>query len=130
MNNCPICHENINDDDEYITECHHCFHYECFQQWKDTDIGDTCPVCRSPIRKMSQEQLQKISDDLTEHIESAHFLLEIFLQNSQQRQKFKDNAFKSILNAMNLSTYHGATSSQFTHIYKLTHQLDNLIRCI
>ena len=128
MNNCPICHENINDGDEYITECQHCFHYDCFQQWKD--IGDNCPMCRSPIRKMSHEQLQMISDDLTKHIESAHFLLQIFLQNSQQRQTFKDNAFKSILNAMNLSTYHGASSSQFTHIYKLTHQLDNLIRCI
>lgn len=129
MNTCPICHDSINDYDEYYTQCNHCFHYNCFQKWKDSELGTTCPMCRATIPKMSNHQLQQISDELKEHIESAHFLLEIFLENTQQRQKFKHNAFKSIIKALNYSTLCNASQDQFSRISDLTNQLDSIIRC-
>lgn len=130
MNICSICHEIINHNDEFFTKCNHCFHYDCFQQWKDSDLGVSCPICRSPIR-ITNEQFKIIYDDLNKQIDSAYIIFyNIVISTPEQRKSFKQNAFKSILDAMNLSTHYDANSSQFIDIYKLTQRLDNIIFCI
>ena len=130
MNICSICHENINHNDEFFTKCYHCFHYVCFLQWKNSDLGISCPICRSPIR-ITNQQFKIIYDDLNKQIESAYIIFyNIVVSTPEQRKLFKQNAFKSILDAMNLSTHYDTNSSQFIHIYKLTQRLDNIIFCI
>ena len=45
MSTCPICHDDIcNDQDIIYTCCGHCFHDICLDRWLIR--ANTCPMCR------------------------------------------------------------------------------------
>lgn len=58
-NLCPICYENIQENEYYTTKCNHSFHKSCIKNWIDTqndkiiDDDETkvilCPYCRTII---------------------------------------------------------------------------------
>lgn len=48
---CPICQENlINQDslDNYVNKCGHVYHSNCILPWWDRTPEPTCPQCREP----------------------------------------------------------------------------------
>jgi hypothetical protein len=46
---CPICLENINDDNMFITNCNHKFHKLCISKLEEYSFSTTCPMCREII---------------------------------------------------------------------------------
>ena len=63
---CAICHEVIKAPFEKTTPCGHMFHTKCYQNWHDTPHGNTCPLCRSPLKKLPIETMNSIIDDFKE----------------------------------------------------------------
>lgn len=53
---CPICRESYGQDDEIckLPGCVHLFHYACIAPW--LQVTDTCPVCRTPIKREERVQ--------------------------------------------------------------------------
>lgn len=48
--NCPVCLQDIvSPEQKIITPCNHTFCKICYQAW--TRLNNTCPVCRSIIKK-------------------------------------------------------------------------------
>jgi len=48
--NCLICFENINDQDNVYLDCgHNQFHLACLEQWKESAGNKKCPVCRAKL---------------------------------------------------------------------------------
>ena len=45
---CPVCHEHIQDCDSITTQCKHAYHVDCLSKWVDTG-AITCPLCRYVI---------------------------------------------------------------------------------
>lgn len=69
-NECVICLDTINPDDEYQSKCcNHYFHKSCIQKWIDTQESKfkSCPYCREelncishfPINNCNLSQIQK-----------------------------------------------------------------------
>ena len=45
---CIICSEECNRENDFITPCcHHFFHFDCLEEW--VDQNPTCPMCRAPL---------------------------------------------------------------------------------
>lgn len=63
---CAICHEVIEHLFGMRTPCGHMFHTKCYQNWHDTPHGNTCPLCRGPLKKMPIETMHSIVNDLKE----------------------------------------------------------------
>lgn len=66
QHDCAICHEVIKHPFNKTTPCGHMFHTECYEKWHDTPHGDTCPLCRGPLKKMNIETMLSIIDDVRE----------------------------------------------------------------
>ena len=49
-----------------LTDCKHCFHLDCIENWKNTT--NTCPVCRIPIPENTQRILELITDEITSKV--------------------------------------------------------------
>lgn len=45
--NCPVCFDDIDNDNGVDTLCGHTFHRKCIRVWLDTHT--TCPMCRTHI---------------------------------------------------------------------------------
>jgi hypothetical protein len=63
---CSICHEMIKHPFDKTTPCGHTFHTNCYNQWHDTPHGDSCPLCRSPVKKMKFDTMHSIIEDVRE----------------------------------------------------------------
>lgn len=53
-NNCPICFNEINLDNKYITDCKHEYCKDCLNNWFDKG-KNTCPKCRRLIKYLNNE---------------------------------------------------------------------------
>ena len=48
MLECPICFNNINDNNKCITDCNHIYCKDCLNNWFEKNKVD-CPICRKKI---------------------------------------------------------------------------------
>ena len=50
-NECPICLENIKENDKVsYTPCKHIFHFDCLKNWLETEaLNPQCPNCKYSI---------------------------------------------------------------------------------
>ena len=75
-NNCVICLENFEDEDEVIEmNCFHLFHYECIKKWflpsNSVNINNSCPECRKELfnfGKIDKNQEINTSHNINENI--------------------------------------------------------------
>jgi hypothetical protein len=92
---CPICFEPVkSQDDAHVTNCDHIFHYKCIEQWRDTENGGTCPLCRGVIDRMSDIEYERIRANLLKQMDRC-------VRYQEARSKLKDQTFKLILSTMN-----------------------------
>lgn len=63
---CSICHEVIKHPFNKTTPCGHMFHAKCYEKWHDTPHGDTCPLCRGPLKKMRMDTMLSMIEDVKE----------------------------------------------------------------
>lgn len=71
---CPICFEDIDHNDEFITGCSHRFHSPCINKWLENN--NNCPMCRKSIKFAKnlnfaeiREQLNNRAERINDHID-------------------------------------------------------------
>jgi hypothetical protein len=52
---CPICMNNINNNDICITSCDHRYCYDCLSRW--LSVKNTCPNCRKSIETFNYKDM-------------------------------------------------------------------------
>ena len=95
-NNCVICLENFEDDDEVIEmNCFHLFHYECIKKWflpsNSVNINNSCPECRKELFNFG-----KI--DQNQEINTSHNLNENFNNNNNNNNNNDNNNILRVMN--------------------------------
>ncbi|CAE8709982.1 unnamed protein product [Polarella glacialis] len=58
---CAICLEPLKAKAKTIALCGHIFHMACLMAARGGVAGATCPQCRSPVDKMSEDRLQSLT---------------------------------------------------------------------
>ena len=58
MKNCSICFENITEEKLIKTDCNHCFHKKCMNEW--LKIKNNCPLCRRKVNEEEEIELPNI----------------------------------------------------------------------
>lgn len=76
MGECPICMNNLNNEQKCITNCSHNFCYDCLTSW--LSINNKCPNCRVDIEKFKYKgEINRIfMINNTEEIENFNINLE------------------------------------------------------
>ena len=104
-NNCVICLENFEDEDEVIEmNCFHLFHYECIKKWflpecikkwflpsNSVNINNSCPECRKELFNFG-----KI--DQNQEINTSHNLNENFNNNNNNNNNNDNNNILRVMN--------------------------------
>lgn len=70
---CPICLDELVDEDRLRTPCGHYFHPTCLNIWKEEKQGHRCPVCRLSISDGEPVGLRQDTDWFNEIIASEDF---------------------------------------------------------
>lgn len=65
---CLICFENIDDDAEMILDCNHRFHENCILEWYQVSTQKDCPVCRTVITTINDNDTNNDSSDIDNNI--------------------------------------------------------------
>ena len=68
---CSICHEDMTYSGSKTTECNHTFHYACYEEWRNQNNGNSCPMCRSKIPKLNIQEMIPLVNIFNVHV--AHF---------------------------------------------------------
>ena len=58
---CNICLSQIVQKNAEVTPCGHVFHAKCLMKWKNRRNKNTCPVCRGPLREISDDEIDEIN---------------------------------------------------------------------
>ena len=65
-NECPICYEEIQENEIKQLSCTHCFHKKCITTWciitQENTGSSTCPCCRRDIRVICDKSDSEYSD--------------------------------------------------------------------
>ena len=72
---CSICLFPIGKQ-KYTSLCKHSYHYRCIFKW--VLIGDTCPICRAPIREPILEEDEEeiiLTEAEFQFMRSSYFFL-------------------------------------------------------
>ena len=60
---CSICYTEITKKDRCELKCEHIFHRLCINKWSDSNLNNTCPMCRAKFDKETIEfKITGISD--------------------------------------------------------------------
>jgi|TARA_Y100000389_G_C17308198_1_gene436545 hypothetical protein len=76
LKECPICFDNLNIENECITNCHHIFCKQCLDNWFDKG-KITCPNCRENIKYITNMKKKIRLITVKEKIIREVFLTEI-----------------------------------------------------
>ena len=47
---CVICFNSLKNDILAITDCGHIYHHACVYKWLNSNLQNTCPICRTSKR--------------------------------------------------------------------------------
>ena len=103
-NVCPICCENIEENDVVKTKCGHEFHFSCLlkNMEKNNATGNKCPLCRKELKeekkrekKMRNEVLRRrinmpMQDVMNNRIERFAYIIQ---QRNRNRLRFRGRRF-------------------------------------
>ena len=66
---CCICSEPMNKDNNYDLDCCHLFHLTCLKEWIKIKKGNIiCPICRQKTVELDEEKELNYWDDLDKYI--------------------------------------------------------------
>ena len=67
-NVCPICCENIEENDVVKTKCGHEFHFSCLlkNMEKNKATGNKCPLCRKELKEEKKREKKMRNEVLRE----------------------------------------------------------------
>ena len=75
------------------------FHYTCYETWRNEDIGNTCPMCRTPINKMPSEEVDEMLNTL--HDQCVDLRTFFRIQNSMTRRSMHFDTYAKFNYAKN-----------------------------
>ena len=98
---CPICLEELKEDEETIgivSECGHEFHHKCIKYWTEDLQNKNCPLCRGVCNNIkTKEELENIQKMIDE-IKLFEKTKGITHENYHSHQNAIRNAWTKILN--------------------------------
>lgn len=60
LGNCAVCMEKMSlSTSRTLLACTHSFHEECLERWVTERRKRTCPMCRTPIDRMSKDMFER-----------------------------------------------------------------------
>lgn len=101
MNNCRICFEDINNNENYLElTCKHVFHYECLKKM----INTLCPLCKKDNKQLFicneiyvEDNVSEDSSDDYINDDYSDSEYEYHMERERQRQERKENIDKILL---------------------------------
>lgn len=101
---CPICMNNMNDENSRRLECGHVFHPRCLEIWKRRN--STCPICRAPFDQPMYKVKITIEPNNIEHetvTSNIQNLVDFFELDPLTTERFFSTISFSVMNNLDLT---------------------------
>jgi hypothetical protein len=76
--NCSICLEDVPEGTK-LTKCGHYFHTKCLRDWQKRPNGESCPMCRTPLKRKSLETIRQLLVNMAIRTTSIEEFYEIIM---------------------------------------------------
>ena len=70
---CLICFENITYDTVQVLDCNHLFHKNCVINWYNVSTQKDCPICRTVITTINDNDIDNDIDNNSEIVRNIRF---------------------------------------------------------
>ena len=93
IENCSICLENIDIDQNYKLSCGHHFHTKCIIEWFRND-KKICPLCRDSPKEINfQNEIENLFTYMRENQDNSVFSEFLQLEEDVRTQNYDNNFY-------------------------------------